>query len=194
MEECEERVCRSKVDLFNTLRNRTHKQSNIKNTTNNTNTNTNTNTKDSKEELVRAYHRHRELLAASSSSSSCPLDREELGARTWGLLHTVAAYYPARPTPRDAERAGDLVRGLAHLYPCAHCREDFAREVEAKPPRLESRAAFSVWVCEQHNLVNDKLGKPPFSCALGTLDERWRVGSERCQPDGESASESLGQQ
>jgi hypothetical protein len=32
--------------------------------------------------------------------------------------------------------------------------------------RVESREAFSVWVCEQHNLVNEKIGKPPYKCDL----------------------------
>ena len=26
------------------------------------------------------------------------------------------------------------------------------------PPRLDSRAEFSVWLCEQHNIVNEMLG------------------------------------
>lgn len=48
------------------------------------------------------------------------------------------------------------------------------------PPRVESRGAFAVWVCEQHNLVNEKLGKPLFPCDLATLDKRWRKGEARC--------------
>lgn len=36
--------------------------------------------------------------------------------------------------------------------------------------RVDSREAFAVWVCQQHNLVNEKLGKPTFSCDLVSLE------------------------
>jgi len=29
----------------------------------------------------------------------CPPDRMELGAKSWTLLHSIAAYFPASPTP-----------------------------------------------------------------------------------------------
>ena len=31
------------------------------------------------------------------------------------------------------------------------------------------------WFCEQHNEVNEMLGKPTFPCNLDALDERWRI-------------------
>jgi FAD-linked sulfhydryl oxidase len=40
--------------------------------------------------------------------------------------------------------------------------------------RAKSRKDLCVWLCEQHNLVNKKLGKPIFKCDMNTLDERWR--------------------
>ena len=47
----------------------------------------------------------------------------------------------------------------------------------------------------QHNLVNEKLGKPKYDCSLSKLDERWRDGHPRCfvrGSDGSTAKESLG--
>ena len=39
-----------------------------------------------------------------------------------------------------------------------------------------------MWLCEQHNLVNEKLGKDLFKCDMNTLDERWRKSSDpRCE-------------
>ena len=113
-------------------------------------------------------------------SAECPVDREQLGQHTWALLHTVAAYFPEQPSDADCEHARRLVHGLAQLYPCAHCAEDFREEVAKSPPRVESRAAFCTWVCEQHNLVNAKLGKPAFVCDQKLLAERWRVGGAHC--------------
>ncbi|KAJ8931239.1 hypothetical protein NQ314_015883 [Rhamnusium bicolor] len=31
----------------------------------------------------------------------CPLDKDELGNKTWGLLHTMAAKYPEKPSKED---------------------------------------------------------------------------------------------
>ncbi len=68
------------------------------------------------------------------------------------------------------------------------------------PLRVSSRKSFSLWVCEQHNAVNAKLGKPEVPCDARTLDARWRTGGPHCgggregaQAPGENAQESLGQ-
>ena len=43
--------------------------------------------------------------------------------------------------------------------------------------RTQSREQLSLWLCEQHNKVNEKLGKPLFQCDINVLDERWRKSS-----------------
>mmetsp|Transcript_28039 Transcript_28039/g.84304 ORF Transcript_28039/g.84304 Transcript_28039/m.84304 type:complete len:363 (-) Transcript_28039:36-1124(-) len=142
----------------------------------------------------------RALRGASSTASAhaetpraCPVDREELGRGTWDLLHTTAAYYPDAPDAAARAGAASLVAGLAATYPCEHCRDDFKDAVASAPPALGSRAAFSLWVCRQHNVVNAKLGKPAFDCALAALDERWRDGAPGCWgADDATAAESLG--
>ena len=49
-------------------------------------------------------------------------------------------------------------------------------------------------MCEQHNMVNEKLNKPKFSCTLEELAKRWRTGNPRCWKGADgSASDSLGQ-
>jgi len=40
--------------------------------------------------------------------------------------------------------------------------------------RTSSRKELCQWFCMQHNLVNEKLGKPLFSCEMNDLDRRWR--------------------
>ena len=117
---------------------------------------------------------------AAWRKAHCPLDKDALGDATWGMLHSTAAYYPDTPTPQEQSLAAGLIHGIAGLYPCTYCREDFRACVKEAPPRVESRGAFAVWVCEQHNLVNEELGKPLFPCDLATLDKRWRKGEARC--------------
>ena len=51
--------------------------------------------------------------------------------------------------------------------------------------RTSSRQELCQWVCRQHNLVNEKLGKPLFSCDMKDLDERWRTSTnEECRKSG----------
>ena len=77
-------------------------------------------------------------LSEAKIISECPLDKEELGRSTWGLLHTIAAYYPASPSDVDKENALNFVKSLSYLYPCEVCREDFKESVAKAPPRYVS--------------------------------------------------------
>ena len=75
-------------------------------------------------------------------------------------------------------------------------------DVASNPPRLGSRADMSLWLCEQHNVVNELTGTPAFPCDLAALDVRWRTGRPECWgggsdgdgAGGETAAESLGQE
>lgn len=119
----------------------------------------------------------------------CPPDREELGRATWTLLHTTAAYYPETPNTDEQEAARGLIRALSVLYPCVHCRAGLAADVAARPPNVESRSAFSAWVCALHNNVSAELGNTKsFPCELAALDARWRTGTSGCI----ATQESLG--
>lgn len=95
-----------------------------------------------------------------------------------------------------------FVKLLGKLYPCDECRKHFEyvglacmynetsiraqiilylsfvlvfyREmIEISPPDTSSNAKFSLWLCERHNEVNRRLGKPEFPCELGPLKKRW---------------------
>ena len=59
---------------------------------------------------------------------------------------------------------------------------------------VESRTTFSMWLCEQHNIVNRKIHKPVFQCTMENLDERWRKGKPSCwgeDGDEDSAQDTL---
>jgi mitochondrial FAD-linked sulfhydryl oxidase len=111
---------------------------------------------------------------------SCPLSREDLGNSTWSVLHSVAANFPDKPSALQKVQARRFFDALADLYPCAVCKEDFKEDVMKNPPDVSSREKLSVWVCQRHNEVNVKLGKPEMDCALKTLDKRWKNGGARC--------------
>ncbi|KAF9466049.1 ERV/ALR sulfhydryl oxidase domain-containing protein [Collybia nuda] len=105
---------------------------------------------------------------------NCPPDVEQLGRATWTFLHTTAAYYPERPTPTQRANMLSLIRALPLLYPCSHCADDLGEDMAAHPPDVSGRVGLSRWLCERHNVVNQKLGKEEFNCAK--TDERWKDG------------------
>lgn len=104
----------------------------------------------------------------------CPLDRMALGRNTWSLLHTMAAFYPKKPTVEDKNNMQEFIRLMSVLYPCKHCAHDFREDLKESPPKLDSMESLSLWFCEMHNKVNNKLNKPIFDCSK--VDERWRTG------------------
>ncbi|XP_022658448.1 FAD-linked sulfhydryl oxidase ALR-like isoform X2 [Varroa jacobsoni] len=111
-------------------------------------------------------------------NTSCPLDRSELGRHTWYFLHTMAAYYPQQPSKDEQEHIQAFFKAFGQFYPCDHCANDFRQEMQKSPPRVTSRWELSMWLCEQHNIVNKKIGKTEFDCSR--VLERWLVGP----PDG----------
>lgn len=104
----------------------------------------------------------------------CPPDRAELGRSSWSLLHSLAAYYPENPTPSEQEDAKQFITLFSRLYPCSDCAEDLREDLVTLPPRVSSATEFSNWMCQLHNRVNVKLGKPVFDCSK--VFERWRDG------------------
>jgi hypothetical protein len=68
----------------------------------------------------------------------CPLDRDELGRSTWNFLHTMAAYYPDKPSQEEELAAKNLIEALALLYPCKHCAGEFQVTIEESKPRFKA--------------------------------------------------------
>lgn len=108
----------------------------------------------------------------------CPPDSVQLGTATWTFLHTMAAYYPEKPTENQKSDMKSFISNFSKFYPCNHCAEHLREELGKRPPVVESRSKLSLWFCELHNEVNDRLGKPIFDCSK--VLERWRFGRKDC--------------
>ena len=62
------------------------------------------------------------------NNPNCPLDRDELGRNTWGFLHTMAAYYPEKPSEKQQKEARDFFTLFSHFYPCEICAQDLQKQ------------------------------------------------------------------
>lgn len=106
----------------------------------------------------------------------------------------------------------NFVESLGAFYPCRHCAAALRDFISKNPPRsgckwviypllnlhvinrTASREEFACWMCEMHNDVNSKLGKPTVSCSISDLDLRWRTGNPSCWEETTEAAETLGQE
>ncbi|KAH0533756.1 FAD-linked sulfhydryl oxidase ALR [Cotesia glomerata] len=114
------------------------------------------------------------LVLAERKMKNCPLDKDELGSATWSFLHTMAAYYPEKPTTQEINDMKTFFNVFSKFYPCAPCREDLQEQLKKRPPEVASQEQLNQWLCDTHNEVNKKLGKPIFDCRL--INQRWRDG------------------
>ncbi|XP_012268068.2 FAD-linked sulfhydryl oxidase ALR [Athalia rosae] len=115
-----------------------------------------------------------ESNAIVNARKNCPLDKDELGSKTWAFLHTMAAYYPEQPTIEQKTDMKKFFNFLSKFYPCNTCAEDLQLQLEKTPPQTDSQHQLTQWLCNIHNEVNLKLGKPLFDCSL--VNQRWRDG------------------
>jgi mitochondrial FAD-linked sulfhydryl oxidase len=113
-------------------------------------------------------------VAGSPAGISLPPapDIVAIGNAGWTTLHTMAAYYPERPSTETQQTAEVFLSSFAKMFPCRWCADDFEDYMSRHPPQVQSRQTLGLWMCEAHNDVNLKLGKEKFDCSR--IDERWR--------------------
>jgi hypothetical protein len=99
--------------------------------------------------------------------------RAELGHGTWNMLHRLAAQFDKAPTPARRQEVADFFRLFGEFYPCEWCAKHFREMLAEHPPQTANNRELSLWLCQLHNIVNDRLGKPAFPCTLDALKERW---------------------
>jgi mitochondrial FAD-linked sulfhydryl oxidase len=115
-------------------------------------------------------------VAATTAPSDCPPDVEQLGRSTWTMLHTMAATYPEQAPSSMQTVIKQFISTFSQLYPCGWCAEDFRAWMKepGNEPKVQGQDELGMWMCQAHNAVNVKLGKPEFDCSL--WKQRWKDG------------------
>mmetsp|Transcript_13196 Transcript_13196/g.17267 ORF Transcript_13196/g.17267 Transcript_13196/m.17267 type:complete len:223 (-) Transcript_13196:76-744(-) len=146
------------------------------------NNNNNNNSADAK---ANSNNKAAKASSSMTDDAPCPPSSGQIGKGSWSLLHSMAAWYPDEPTRQDQQSITQFFDAFARFYPCTWCALDFQQNLKQKPVQASSRKELCQWTCEQHNLVNEKLGKALFSCDMKTLDDRWRKSNrEKCKGGG----------
>lgn len=105
-----------------------------------------------------------------------PPDVEQIGRSSWTLLHTMAATYPEKPTTTQQGDMKQFLKLFGNFYPCWFCGDDFKEYLQKNEPKVSSQDDFGKWLCNAHNEVNVKLGKPTFDCNF--WKKRWKDENE----------------
>jgi hypothetical protein len=121
-----------------------------------------------------------------TAESEGPQDEAEfrilLGRATWRLLHTMAARYPEKADELRIQRTEQFIDLLSHLFPCPKCAAHMRVILANDKPQLGGQKEFSNWLCNIHNKVNLRLGKPEFPCE--NVDDRYDCGCDIGEDDG----------
>ena len=84
------------------------------------------------------------------------------GACQWHVLHTMSFNYPTKPSPDQKRWYRSHIDNLVHVLPCGKCRKNLVNNLRKLPllrKHMESRATFSRYIYELHEVVNAMLHK-----------------------------------
>jgi hypothetical protein len=104
------------------------------------------------------------------------------GPAMWHYLHTMSFNYPVNPTNENKKHYKDFIYNLRNVLPCKYCRINLTNNLKKKPLlmcHMKSRATFSRYIYELHELVNKMLGKRSH-LSYCDVRERYEHFRSRC--------------
>jgi|UniRef100_A0A6C0ASM3 hypothetical protein len=104
------------------------------------------------------------------------------GPGMWHYLHTMSFNYPVKPTCHDKKHYSEFIYSLRNVLPCGKCRKNLCKNLKRLPLRIsnmESRATFSKYIYDLHELINKMLGKKS-GLTYETVRERYEHFRARC--------------
>ncbi|XP_029677612.1 FAD-linked sulfhydryl oxidase ALR isoform X2 [Formica exsecta] len=90
-------------------------------------------------------------VTSNSTRDNCPLDKDELGSKSWAFLHSMAAYYPDKPNEKQKTEMKNFFHIFSKFYPCNICADDLQEQLKRTPPETGSQEKLSQWLCRIHN-------------------------------------------
>ena len=104
------------------------------------------------------------------------------GPPQWHFLHNMSFNYPVNPTPLDKKHYRDYMLQLVHILPCGKCRKNLKENYKKLPltmAHMKSRATFSKYVYDLHEVVNTMLNKKS-NLSYAQVKERYEHFRARC--------------
>ncbi|XP_070153206.1 FAD-linked sulfhydryl oxidase ALR isoform X2 [Polyergus mexicanus] len=92
-------------------------------------------------------------VTSNITRDNCPLDKDELGSKSWALLHSMAAYYPDKPNEKQKAEMKNFFHIFSKFYPCNICADDLQEQLKRTPPETSSQEKLSQWLCRIHNEI-----------------------------------------
>jgi len=104
------------------------------------------------------------------------------GAGMWHFLHTMSFNYPVKPCCQEKQNYYNFIINLRNILPCGKCRKNLCnnfKKLPLKRKHMESRATFSKYVYDLHELINDMLNKKS-GLSYEEVRERYEHFRSRC--------------
>ena len=104
------------------------------------------------------------------------------GPAMWHYLHTMSFNYPVNPTKKDMKHYSDFILNLQYVLPCGKCRKNLTQNLKKLPLKttdMISRATFSKYIFDLHELINIMLGKKSH-LTYDIIRERYEHFRSRC--------------
>jgi hypothetical protein len=129
--------------------------------------------------------KHRNTYSNNDYKSGDGMLTSVWGPPMWHYLHTMSFNYPVRPTPDEKKNYMNFVLSLQNVLPCKYCRQNLRTNFQQLPltmAAMRSRATFSRYIYDLHELVNRML-KKTSNLTYCQVQERYEHFRARCTDD-----------
>jgi len=104
------------------------------------------------------------------------------GPPLWHVLHSMSFNYPVKPSKHDKTHYRNVILNLQWTLPCGKCRTNLLcnfKKLPIKLSHMKSRATFSKYVYDLHEVINNMLGKTN-KLTYNDIRERYEHFRSRC--------------